>query len=231
MRDFCIILGELHTVTTLEHPDTGYLLGSVGVPPLAAVLRIASFYSTKEPTLSGMLNVIDGVAAPEGRLLIMTTNQAETLDDALIREGRVDKTFPFNLPDKSQRAELFLTVYSSLDRSSSLESPSKEKTMTPATARQSNIPGLTIDDLVRMSHDFSLRVPDGQISHAAIQSYLSEGQQRSDPQSAVDHVEHEINRRQASRAAIAREGKVLTFDRSKVEPNEATRGLLGSTPK
>lgn len=41
-------------------------------------------------TLSGLLNVIDGVVAPEGRILFMTTNHAENLDPALIRPGRID---------------------------------------------------------------------------------------------------------------------------------------------
>lgn len=41
-------------------------------------------------TLSGLLNAIDGVASSDGRLLIMTTNHPERLDDALIRPGRVD---------------------------------------------------------------------------------------------------------------------------------------------
>lgn len=42
-------------------------------------------------SISGLLNAIDGVASPEGRILIMTTNHYEKLDSALIRSGRVDK--------------------------------------------------------------------------------------------------------------------------------------------
>ena len=51
-------------------------------------------------TLSGLLNTLDGVASQEGRILIMTTNHAEKLDDALIRPGRVDKKLEFRLSDK-----------------------------------------------------------------------------------------------------------------------------------
>lgn len=40
-------------------------------------------------TLSGLLNAIDGLAAPEGRLLFATTNHAEHLDPALIRPVRL----------------------------------------------------------------------------------------------------------------------------------------------
>ncbi len=41
-------------------------------------------------TLSALLNVVDGVVAPDGRLLVMTTNYPDKLDPALIRPGRVD---------------------------------------------------------------------------------------------------------------------------------------------
>lgn len=41
-------------------------------------------------SFSGLLNAIDGVAAQEGRALIMTTNHKERLDPALIRPGRAD---------------------------------------------------------------------------------------------------------------------------------------------
>ena len=41
-------------------------------------------------TLSGVLNAIDGVAASDGRILLVTTNAPEKLDPALLREGRID---------------------------------------------------------------------------------------------------------------------------------------------
>jgi chaperone BCS1 len=44
-------------------------------------------------SLSGLLNAIDGVAAPEGRLLCLTTNHLEKLDPALVRSARIDKRF------------------------------------------------------------------------------------------------------------------------------------------
>ena len=41
-------------------------------------------------TFSGLLNVLDGVASAEERLLFMTTNHIQRLDPALVRPGRVD---------------------------------------------------------------------------------------------------------------------------------------------
>lgn len=41
-------------------------------------------------SFSGLLNAIDGVAAQEGRALVLTTNHKDILDPALIRPGRAD---------------------------------------------------------------------------------------------------------------------------------------------
>jgi chaperone BCS1 len=53
------------------------------------------FTSENKLTLSGILNSLDGVFSHEGRILIMTTNHPEVLDEALIRPGRVDRKFKF----------------------------------------------------------------------------------------------------------------------------------------
>ena len=67
----------------------------------------------KSITLSGLLNVIDGVAAHEGHVLVMTTNFPGNLDAALIRPGRIDKMVAFTLATTEQIAELFIRMYSS----------------------------------------------------------------------------------------------------------------------
>jgi mitochondrial chaperone BCS1 len=41
-------------------------------------------------TLSGLLNVLDGVHAPENVVYVMTTNKVEALDPAFLRPGRID---------------------------------------------------------------------------------------------------------------------------------------------
>lgn len=63
-------------------------------------------------TLSGLLNVLDGVASQEGRIVLMTSNHAEKLDKALIRPGRIDKKICLG-PISQRSAELmFLRMYS-----------------------------------------------------------------------------------------------------------------------
>jgi len=50
--------------------------------------------------LSALFDVIDGVALQEGRVLIMTTNYIERLDEALIRLGCADRKVEFQLADE-----------------------------------------------------------------------------------------------------------------------------------
>ena len=58
-------------------------------------------------TLSGLLNAIDGVFSADGRILIMTTNHPEVLDEALIRPGRIDCKYLFDNCDSNQIKDLF----------------------------------------------------------------------------------------------------------------------------
>lgn len=58
--------------------------------------------SYRPVTLSGLLNIIDGVGAREGRILCMTSNHADALDPALLRPGRVDRRWRI---DRMERRE------------------------------------------------------------------------------------------------------------------------------
>jgi chaperone BCS1 len=63
-------------------------------------------------SLSALLNVIDGAASHEGHVLIMTTNNPEKLDAALIRPGRVDLQVFFTLATHEQIHDIFIRMYS-----------------------------------------------------------------------------------------------------------------------
>ena len=67
-------------------------------------------------SLSALLNIIDGVAATEGRVLIMTTNHIEKLDPALIRPGRVDMTVKFDLATTDMITQtIFRGIFATLE--------------------------------------------------------------------------------------------------------------------
>ncbi len=62
-------------------------------------------------TFSGLLNALDGVAAPEGHILVMTTNHPELLDPALIRPGRCDQQLEIGNASREQAERLFLRFF------------------------------------------------------------------------------------------------------------------------
>ncbi|KAI9876102.1 MAG: hypothetical protein M1830_007335 [Pleopsidium flavum] len=66
-------------------------------------------------SLSALLNIIDGVASAEGRLLVMTTNHIERLDKALRRPGRVDMTIGFGFADTPTIRGLYRAIYTRLE--------------------------------------------------------------------------------------------------------------------
>ncbi|KAK3902558.1 mitochondrial chaperone bcs1 [Staphylotrichum tortipilum] len=66
-------------------------------------------------SLSGLLNILDGVASQEGRVLIMTTNHLEKLDKALIRPGRVDMTVKFDRADTDMIRAIFRAIFAPIE--------------------------------------------------------------------------------------------------------------------
>ncbi|KAH7119564.1 mitochondrial chaperone BCS1 [Dendryphion nanum] len=114
----------------------------------AAVHRTQEDNSPRKSTngkvsLSTLLNVLDGLVSPEGRLRIMTTNHIERLDPALIRPGRVDKKVAFQLADKDMLSQLFFFVYVPRDK-----------------------------DMLKLAEEFAAKVPEGKFSPAEVMSLL-----------------------------------------------------------
>ncbi len=58
-------------------------------------------------TLSGLLNALDGFYAPSNVLYMMTTNRVETLDEALLRPGRIDYKLYLGKATDRQKVELY----------------------------------------------------------------------------------------------------------------------------
>jgi len=71
--------------------------------------------SNNRISLSGLLNVLDGVASQEGRVLIMTTNHRDKLDEALIRPGRVDMSVEFSLANTQMMTTIFRSIFATLE--------------------------------------------------------------------------------------------------------------------
>ena len=67
----------------------------------------ADGYSGMSVTFSGLLNAFDGVASGEERIIFLTTNHVELLDEALTRPGRIDMTVRLGEATEGQIEQLY----------------------------------------------------------------------------------------------------------------------------
>jgi chaperone BCS1 len=74
-------------------------------------------YASASVTFSGLLNALDGVASAEERIIFLTTNHVERLDEALIRPGRVDMTVRLGEATQYQIEQLWDRFYGEFDTS------------------------------------------------------------------------------------------------------------------
>jgi len=62
-------------------------------------------------TFSGLLNALDGIGNPKGQIFVLTTNLRDQLDQALIRNGRVDLHIEFTYADSEQMETMWCNFY------------------------------------------------------------------------------------------------------------------------
>ncbi|KAK8194891.1 26S protease regulatory subunit 8 [Phyllosticta capitalensis] len=72
-------------------------------------------YAGATVTFSGLLNALDGVGSAEERIIFLTTNHVERLDEALIRPGRVDLTVRIGNATEYQIGKLWDRFYGDMD--------------------------------------------------------------------------------------------------------------------
>jgi len=145
-------------------------------------------------TLSGLLNALDGVASQEGRILIMTTNDPEALDKALIRPGRVDMQVYFGYLSRASAAEMFVRMYQDDEAIAApvggvKAAKSKGSNGTTTTTNTIHTNGLQSEqqskaqDLTALSTTFSNILPESVFTPAEVQGFLLS--RRHSPQKAV----------------------------------------------
>jgi mitochondrial chaperone BCS1 len=99
-----------------------------------------------EVSFSGLLNAMDGVAAQEGRILILTTNHRERLDAALIRPGRIDKQLELANATAEQAKALFLRFFPQAEAlAEDIRLKYANQTLSPASIQQSLIGSQTAE--------------------------------------------------------------------------------------
>ena len=143
-----------------------------------AIRRRKGKYTGGRLSLSGLLNILDGVASQEGRILIMTTNHVDKLDKALTRPGRVDMTIKFTVANKALSATIFKYMYGNFDNEKSDSAPDdREKDITEG---ENKVQETETDEkadpeskrIASLADDFASKLPENQFSPAEIQGYL-----------------------------------------------------------
>ncbi|KAI8945028.1 P-loop containing nucleoside triphosphate hydrolase protein [Xylaria longipes] len=195
------------------------------IKELAKVLKKETEDQKKGISLSGLLNAIDGVASHEGRVLIMTTNVPESLDDALIRPGRVDLQVEFTYATKEQAKELFIRMYEG-DQGRPRHHTDAAKPGTTPVPSDDNLNGsspngqvlspetssavrsgeldISIDELPEIARQFGNKIPNGEFSPAEIQGYLLK--RKKHPRRAVEEADKWVAaliKQKASRTKIS----------------------------
>ena len=154
-------------------------------------------------SLSGLLNVIDGVASHEGRLLIMTTNHIARLDSALLRPGRIDARVRFDLATRKDAEHLFVQMFTvGRDNGGIADVPSEKASMAEypgsgGLARKRAI--FRAHEIADMAREFAVGLPDRTLSAAEIQGFLMIHKSR--PDKAVTNAEKWMRSR-TSREAL-----------------------------
>ncbi|KAK7996283.1 hypothetical protein PG991_015750 [Apiospora marii] len=184
------------------------------VSDLAKALKKESSSDDKKGiSLSGLLNAIDGVASHEGRVLIMTTNVPESLDEALIRPGRVDLQVGFTNATREQARELFIRMYEADQgrRQQAAVSNGAAKPNGTATVPNGKDPvedkrgadhavapetqsamnsgdmDISVEELPDFAEKFAAKIPEFKFSPAEIQGYLLK--RKKHPLKAVEETD------------------------------------------
>ncbi|KAF5595676.1 BCS1-mitochondrial of the AAA family of ATPase [Fusarium pseudocircinatum] len=102
-------------------------------------------------SLSGLLNVLDGVGSVEGRIIIMTTNHPEQLDSALVRPGRVDMKVLLGNISRNSAEEMFIRMFS------------------PDLGCTSH---LDMDEIKKLAEEFGKEIPDDTFTPSLLQGFF-----------------------------------------------------------
>lgn len=152
-------------------------------------------------SLSGLLNVIDGVASSEGRILVMTTNHIDKLDKALRRPGRVDMSIRFGYTDAAAVKGLFNVIYTHLEGDlpatkteqngqavlRRVDTQLHEKGAISPSSRSFNEKRFHHDhseeEITSLASQFASIIPDAKFTSAEVQGYLLK--HKTNPNAAV----------------------------------------------
>lgn len=153
----------------------------------------------KAISLSGLLNAIDGVASHEGRVLIMTTNKPESLDEALVRPGRVDVQVGFGNATSTQAEELFERMYEAYLPKQPVKRINVSGSHKPTKAvsdskgelamqeKQAYELDVTPAQIASIAKQFGNKIPESIFSPAELQGFLLK--RKKSPRKALEEID------------------------------------------
>lgn len=207
--EFGLDLYEVRIPTVANDQDLEQMFQEI--PPRCLVLleNIDAIWTKREPvghekrddarsncTLSGLLNVLDGVGSPEGHIVILTTNKPDRLDPALIRPGRVDmKVMLGNISPKSA-AQMFLRMFTpDVDDSPLLDIPEDD-----GKINEDHAPQLGHQQLRKLASEFATHIPEDTFTPSQLQGFFQL------------HLDNPINAASAISAWVERELSGISSD-------------------
>lgn len=241
----CVVLledidtaGLTHTRKTPAEPE------AEEAKPLVTVVPAGSTPANPPTTppsggrisLSGLLNILDGVASQEGRVLIMTTNHIEKLDEALIRPGRVDMMVKFDLANTQMITTIFRSIFATLEGDIPPSAKPLPSIRVPSSLSKSEIAIRLIEDekkkaeelasflemkkkeeekVARLGEEFAAQIPSMTFSPAEIQGFLLKWKRL--PEMAVKEAAAWVEKTRAEKQKKAKEEKDKEEEESKEE--------------
>ncbi|EPQ55978.1 P-loop containing nucleoside triphosphate hydrolase protein [Gloeophyllum trabeum ATCC 11539] len=167
-------------------------------------------------TLSGLLNVIDGIGSEDGRMFFATTNHIDRLDAAFLRPGRVDVKVEYKMASIGQARALFSRFFPVSRFGHLFEAKEAEKPQDPAAC------------LAAFADQFAETLPEHEFSTAEIQGYLLG--YKSNPAAAVAGVGKWAQEVKEERAAKKRkeEEKEEKRKQAKLQPHREAGRVMAS---
>ena len=120
-----------------------------------------------EVSFSGLLNALDGVAAQEGRIVVLTTNHREKLDPALIRPGRIDVAVELGNASTDQLRRLFLRFFPQAQaQAEAVAAAYRDGSLSPAGVQQALLGAADAEEGVRAILDAGRQADAGVVPAA-----------------------------------------------------------------
>ncbi|KAF4581280.1 hypothetical protein EYR40_002866 [Pleurotus pulmonarius] len=162
-------------------------------------------------TMSGLLNVLDGVNSESGKIFMATTNYVDRLDDALLRPGRIDMKVEYKLASRDQAAAIFNRFFAVPEdaQGSSEKMPYEGSVHHP------------------LADEFASRFPDDEFTVAELQGYLLTC--RTFPRAALDGISAWVAREREARLAKAERERERKAKAKEAKQGE-TSAQMGTVP-